>query len=153
MTQVEQDHIGSVSRGVMIEGDRAFVTRHRVVEAVVAGITPGTGQLRQPEAVAVEPGRGRCLAQVLVVGEPKCGADDAFHSCWRQIELGPALCQSVGELLQVARKLAVDFQLRRCWRGELISTSAVCQSARLPSIFCSTWAAITSPALPRSSRI
>ena len=45
VTQVEQDHIGSVSRGIMIEGSRALVTRHRVVEAVVAGITPGTGSL------------------------------------------------------------------------------------------------------------
>ena len=111
VTQVEQDHIGPVSRGIMIEGDRALVTRDRVVEAVVAGVTPGTGQLGQPEALAVEPGRWRCLSQVLVVSEPKRGAHDALHGRRRQVELTPALSQRAGELFEVPRQLAVDLQL------------------------------------------
>src|SRR5260370_26079206 len=103
--------MGPGGRGIMIEGGRWLVTRYRVVKAVVAGVPPGTGQLRQPEALAVEPGRWRCLRQVLVVREPKRGAHDALHGRRRQVELTPALCQGAGELFEVPRQLAVDLQL------------------------------------------
>src|ERR1039457_5823383 len=128
MTQVEQDHISPVSHGIMIEGARALVTRDRVVKAVVAGVTPGTGQLGQPEALAVEPRWRRCLGQVLVVGEPKCRAHHALHGCRVAVDglTSPGLWVSVRVIFSRPRASSGLIFSPALLARRAISTSALC---------------------------
>ena len=103
---------------------------------------------------AGKPAGPGALAEVLVEGELQRGADDVLDGLRGQIEVAAALVQGLGEPLQVAARSRMTLSSARPTLAlRSISTSTACQSSRLPSIFCSTWAAITSPALPRSSRI